>query len=194
MENYYSIERYYPDEIDVLYSIIEECGLDMKKRFDLAHWCPPYPIETMRINAEQNNVFGVLRLRGEDAPEVVGTFTIGATGWKYDSMLWENPNHHPLYLGKLAIRPKYQGQGIGSWCMAKIEKLARHWGCQAIRFDAITHHSILLQFYQNLGYTPRGNRCVQDWLTREWEITYFEKVLASESTRLGNRPVSISRL
>ncbi len=170
--------RYAPNQVDVLHSIVTECGIDMKRRFGLTHWAPPYPIETMRRNAEELNVYGVHRPAIAGGVEVVGTFTVGTHGWKYDDSLWTNPGDQPLYLGKLAVRPQFQGQGVGGWCMQQVEDLAREENCQAVRLDAIAGHVPLIRFYKNLDYLERGTRTVQDWRGLEWEIMYLEKLLA----------------
>ena len=172
--NSLTLARYIPSEIDLLHQIVAECGEDMKRRYGLTHWTPPYPIETMRKNANELQVFGV-----HLGNEVLGTFTVGTHGWKDDSQFWANPKHNPLYLGKLAVRPMYQGYGIGGWCIRKVEEMAHEWDCQTIRFDAIAQHANLILFYRNLGYSERGTQRICDWCGREWEIMYLEKVLTS---------------
>jgi GNAT superfamily N-acetyltransferase len=173
--NSLSLIRYIPSEVELLHKIVAECGEDMERRYGLTHWVPPYPIETMRKNAKELYVYGI-----HNGNEIIGTFTVGTHGWKRDDQFWANPTHKPLYLGKLAIRPLYQGSGVGSWCLRRVEKIAHEWDCQAIRFDAIAQHTKLVLFYQNLGYLIRGTQCVMDWCNREWEIVYLEKVFAGD--------------
>jgi GNAT superfamily N-acetyltransferase len=170
-----SIHRYAPAEVEALQRIIAECGEDMLRRYGLAHWVPAYPLEAMRRNALERFVYAV-----QAGKEVIGTFTLGTDGWKHDDKYWANPAHKPLYLTKLAIHPKAQGCGIGSWTVGKIEEIAREWKCEAIRFDAIAKHIKLVLFYQKLGYLERGRQVVTDALEREWEIVYLEKVLAGD--------------
>ena len=172
------IIRYPPEQIEALYQIIVDCGEDMRKRFGLTHWAPPYPIEKMRHNAEEIKVYGVHQL-GKGKNNLVGTFTAGTHGWKYEKSLWKNAKHKPLYLGKLAVRPQYQGSGIGRWCVQKVEQLAHYWGCQVVRFDAIAKHKKLIQFYRNIGYIQRGTRPVIDWYGIEWDVIYFEKIITA---------------
>jgi GNAT superfamily N-acetyltransferase len=168
--------HYEPDQVHILHEIIAECGEDMKQRYGLVHWSPPYPLDFLRRNACKSNVYGIHQTNGH-GEQVIGTFTLGQQNCDYDDSLWANPQHRPLYLGKLAIRPEYQGKGLGKWCVRKVEEFAQAWKCQAIRFDAIAQHTRLLHFYQNLGYHVRGTRSIVDWRGLEWEIVYFEKVL-----------------
>lgn len=170
------IIRYGPDQVQTLHEIIARCGEDMQRRFGLIHWSPPYPLEDLRRNAYELNVYGIHRPNGK-GEEVIGTFTVGTNGWSYDENLWFDRQHRPLYLGKLAIHPEHQGQGLGKWCIRKVEEFAYAWKCQAVRFDAIAQHTRLIQFYRNLGYAVRGTRPVIDWRGLEWEAVYFEKVL-----------------
>jgi GNAT superfamily N-acetyltransferase len=172
-----TIVRCAPEEVEPLHAIVAECGKDMKRRFNLAHWDPPYPLETMRRHAAEINVYGVrCKTPGRD-DELVGTFTAGSHGWKYDDRLWADPSQPAFYLGKLAVRPCYQGQGIGRWCMQRVESLARVSNCTTVRFDAIAAHIKLILFYKNLGYLERGTRLITDWRGLEWEIVYLEKCL-----------------
>jgi GNAT superfamily N-acetyltransferase len=161
-----------PDEVDALYQIICECGEDMARRFGLTHWFPPYGIETMREHAIDRDVHAVF----EDN-KLVGTFTTGTHGWKYDDGLWMDRSCRALYLGKLAVLPSRQGRGVGTWCMQQVEQQARQRGCRAVRFDALATHTKLINYYHKLAYESRGNLTVTDWLGRDWVVTVFEKVL-----------------
>jgi GNAT superfamily N-acetyltransferase len=170
------LRHYDPDDVEILHTILVECGRDMNQRFDLSHWDPPIPLDMMRKISRERNLFGVHYRQGQ-VEDVVGTFAVRTSGWKYDLVDWSNLALKPLYLYKLAVRPGFQGKGIGAWCMRKVEDLARAWECQVIRFDAISKNAALLAFYQNLGYQIRGTRLVTDWRGKQWDITFFEKEL-----------------
>ncbi len=169
--------RYAPERVDRLHDIVAECGVDMHRRYGLSHWFPPYPIETMRRNAQEMHVYGIHRPADDGRSEPVGTFTVGTGGWKHDDSVWSDLSHRPLYLHKLAVRPEQQGRGIGRWAVQQVERIAWEWDCQTVRFDAIARHVALIQFYRNLGYRTRGTQVVPDWRGLEWEIMYLEKVI-----------------
>jgi GNAT superfamily N-acetyltransferase len=54
------------------------------------------------------------------------------------------------------VLPEYQGRGIGTWCMRRVERLARGAGCVAVRLDAYERYAELLRFYEKLGYRRKG--------------------------------------
>ena len=76
---------------------------------------------------------------------------------------------------RLAVLPEAQGRGIGRWCMARAEALARERGCAFLRLDVHGGHTGLAQFYQGQGYEPRGTVAVRS--PDEPGLLCFEKWL-----------------
>jgi len=156
--------------------IIRLCGEAMRDRFGLEHWIPPYPLERLQQDALKKAVYAVY----EDGA-LAGTVTIGTRGLDYlPGNFWADPAAPALYLSKLAIRPDRQGGGLGTWCMAQVEALAAAQGCTVIRFDAIAAHSLLLRFYERLGYPVRGLTTVIDLQGRAQNVAVFEKALQKQ--------------
>lgn len=148
----YQIEKIGADEVEAVHEILRKCGQDMKLRFGLGHWDPPYPLHLMRRDAEEGKVHAVL----EDE-RTVATFTIGLEApFYYDPTIWQAPNARALYVNRLAVLPELQGSAIGTWCMKTIEDAARNEGCAAVRLDVYGRHAKLLEFYAGLGYSRRG--------------------------------------
>jgi GNAT superfamily N-acetyltransferase len=175
-----------PEEVAPLHQIIKRCGEDMFQRFGLCHWHPVFPVETMRKDAMAKSIYGVYR---EDL--LAGCFTVGTSGWKYPPDLWERPGDRALYLSKAAILPELQNQGLGKWCVEKVEQLARESGCSAVRLSAITDHALLLRFFERLGYGARGSLWIKDWRGVSREITVFEKAVAA--SRVSAEPPVLDR-
>src|SRR5665213_1907076 len=113
------------DEVEPLHAIVWECGRDIAERFGMIHWLPPYSIEAMRESTVSRNVHAIYA-----DSDIVGTFTTGTHGWKYDEHIWADRSHKAIYLGKLAIRPSLQGTGIGSWVLSQVEQQAHDLHCQ----------------------------------------------------------------
>ena len=70
---------------------------------------------------------------------------------------------HTCHIGKLAVKPDLQDQGIGSMLMSEIESLFP----AVDRFELFTGHrsNKNLYLYKKLGYVVYENRFVNDGLT-----------------------------
>lgn len=167
-----------PGGVDELHEILKKCGEDLKEKFDLGrYWNPPYPLELMRRDAEEREVCAV---RVES--RTVGTFTVSHRPPPYYDRekymeMWSDPKGKAMYVGRLAVLPEFQGRGIGTWCIRKIEGLAWASECVAVRLEAYDKYSRLLDFYDKLGYRRRGTI----WW-RDLGAICYEKVLSDQNT------------
>src|SRR5687767_13331551 len=110
-----------PADVDPLHAIVAACGRDLRDSLGLSHWVPPYPLDRMRHDASEREVWVIW----QDGM-AVGTFTIGETPIAdYEPDIWSAPFERALYLNRLAIRPQLQGGGLGRAAMLEIERLAR---------------------------------------------------------------------
>lgn len=140
-----------PDKVEDPHTVLKRCGEDLKQK-GLEHWESPYPIEALRKDAEERMVY---RLRLDR--ELAGTFTIGTKPLEYyDENIWSSPGEKAMYVSHLAVLPGKQGNGIGTWCMREIERVAVEEECGSVRLDAYEKHHRLLEFYEKLGYEKRG--------------------------------------
>ena len=147
----YQIKEVKSEEIAIVHEIIKKCGERLKFEFGLSHWDPPYPIQLLRKDAKEKNVYAVTM--GE---QTLATFTVSTRPLPYYfPELWLHPNQKAVYVSHLAVLPERQGKGIGSWCMREIEQIAISWDCQAVRLDAYERYNKLLEFYDKLGYERR---------------------------------------
>jgi ribosomal protein S18 acetylase RimI-like enzyme len=161
-------------QIDEAYNIIEECGKNMAERLGLNHWNPPdITPEIMCEYAREKRVYGV---KIENKEKIIATFIVEQIP-QYDK---NHIGNSILYFSKLAVLCEYQGQGIGTYCVKEIEKLARQNNCKAVRCDALMEHKRLIKTYHcNLNYD------IVDIITKiskrqknqEWKLVLFEKVL-----------------
>jgi ribosomal protein S18 acetylase RimI-like enzyme len=61
------------------------------------------------------------------------------------------------YLGMFAIRPGYQGAGIGKQCLQQAESYAQQqWGAAAMLMTVITLRTELIAYYERRGYRRTG--------------------------------------
>lgn len=84
------------------------------------------------------------------------------------------PCRTPLYLTTMAVAPKYQLQGIGSACLAEVDRLATEWPADAIRLDAYDLPAGAPGFYLKNGYTE-----VRRAAYHGTPLVYFEKLISS---------------
>ena len=165
-----------PDEIEPLQEIVRLCGVDIGARFGLMFWSPPPPLALMRRHAAEKAVYAVW-----DGGEAVATFTLGLSGWLEQSVpFWADADHRAAYLSRLAVRPDRQGQGIGRWCLAEAERLARAQDCRAIRLDAIRVFAPPIALYRRLGYEERGVIVWTNWYGVLKELMLMEKPLGGD--------------
>jgi ribosomal protein S18 acetylase RimI-like enzyme len=171
-----TLHKAMPDEIEPLQEIVRLCGEDIGACFGLTFWSPPPPIELMRRHAAENAVYAV-----QEADEAVATFTLGLSGWPEQSEpFWTDADHRAAYISRLAVRPDRQGQGIGRWCLAEVERLARAQDCRAIRLDAIRAFALPIALYRQLGYEERGIVLWTNWYGIPRELLLMEKLLGGD--------------
>ena len=94
----------------MVHDILRQCGEDMKERFGLTHWIPPYPLHLLRQSAQEKRVYAVC-----DTEQAIATFTLGNQAPPYYAQLgniWESEQARAVYLNRLAVHPRWQGQGM----------------------------------------------------------------------------------
>ncbi|WP_220197378.1 GNAT family N-acetyltransferase [Ktedonospora formicarum] len=166
-----SIRQIKPEEVDELHELLRKCGEDMRDRFGLSHWVPPYPLDQMRESTVNQRVYAV-----EGETGLVATFTLDTQAPPYYRPdIWEEPNAQAIYLHRLAVLPALQGQGIGSWCLKSIETHALTENYDAIRLDAFAPHRTLLKFYRKANYHWRATLTIQIPRRGSNDIACFEK-------------------
>ncbi len=174
-----TLHKAQPGEVEDLQEIVRLCGEDIGARFGLTFWSPPPPIELMRRHASEKAVYAV-----RDGGEVVATFTLGLSGWPEEAVpFWADAGHRAAYLSRLAVRPDRQGQGIGRWCLAGVERLAREQDCRAVRLDAIRAFAPPVALYRRLGYEERGVIAWTNWYGVPRELLLMELLLGEDGGR-----------
>lgn len=144
------MEQVSPDQVTMVHPILEAAAIDLKQRYGLDHWEPPYPLELLRRDAAQNMVFACY-----DEGNLVATMTLSVDPPPYVAA-WQTPACEALYVSHLAVLPGHQRQGIGTRCMRAAEHIALQIGVAAVRLDAYAQHHDLLIFYERLGYGRAG--------------------------------------
>ena len=91
-------------------------------------------------------------LRGEDSHMVA----VESDGRLLACCQLENRRGH-AYFGMFAVRPEFQGGGLGRQVLAEAERLAREeWGATQMHLTVITARQELIAWYERRGYTRTG--------------------------------------
>ena len=156
------------DSIISLHTLLAACGKEMYEKLKLMHWHPFMDLYKFESLMRGKDLFGVYR-----NAVAIATFNLSSDprDYYFDN-LWSNPEEKAFYVGQLGTHPQLQGQGIGKWCMQQIERLAYEAECKAIRFDGLSQHPWLKNFYEKLGFQFCGTI-----KPAQWELACFEKVL-----------------
>ena len=121
-------------------SILNACGKDMARKYNLHHWDNPYikSFAIVCLCVLKNEVF---LLYSDKSP--VATFQIKV-------------KNETLHFEKLGTLPSAAGQGIGSLCMKKIETIAQKRGCNKVVMEVYEPSQHAITFYEHKGYKSVG--------------------------------------
>ena len=121
--------------------ILKDCGDDMYNKNGLAHWKNSY-FKTLLITiylSLRNKVWLIT-----ENSEGVATFQTRITG---DS----------LHFSKLAVRPSFAGQGIGSVCLECMENIARENDVYKLTCEVYDKSEHARSFYEKRGFVENGS-------------------------------------
>ena len=132
--------------------ILYKCGKDMAQKRGLHHW------DNIRLKwwiiivlcTVRNDIF--LVYKGQTA---VATFQI-------------RKQNQLLTFQKLATSPEFAGNGTGTFCLNKIEELAKMEKYEEIICEVYDKSEHAIQFYQNRGYVIEG--AVKTRKYNEWKL------------------------
>jgi len=85
------------------------------------------------------------------------------------------PKPDGLYLGKLAVEPDLQGQGLGRQMVAFAEARARALGLPQVELETRVELTENHRFYLSLGYAEAG-RSAHPGLARVTSVRYVKRV------------------
>lgn len=120
--------------------ILNACGKDMAQKYDLHHWDNPY-LKTFVIVClcviknevflicERNNPVATFQIKGQDKT---------------------------LRFEKLGILPANAGNGIGSYCVHRIERIAYERGYKKIAMEVYQPSKHAINFYEHKGFVVVG--------------------------------------
>lgn len=122
--------------------ILKECGEDMYAKYGLAHWRNSY-FKTLLIifyTALKNSVYACF----DEDSTMIATFQT-------------KRREGILYFSKLAVLPALSGNGIGSFCLNQIEKMAADENVPFVRCEVYDRSEHAYNFYISHGYKKAGS-------------------------------------
>ena len=127
-------------KLNVVAQILNACGKDMAKKYDLHHWDNRY-LKTLIIVGLCDLKYTLYLLY--DGIKPIATFMIKRNG-------------ETLHFEKLGTYPSESGKGIGSFCMKKIEELAKEESCKKVSMEVYEPNQHAISFYERKGYVVVG--------------------------------------
>lgn len=113
--------------------------------------------------------------------ELVSTITV-VKGSSAEECLWyQKPE--VFFFTQFAVRPKYQGLGLGGKLMDLIERYADDEDAHEISLDTSEHAHHLISMYKARGYRFVGHT--------QWDLTNYRSVILSKAL-IEARPASLS--
>jgi GNAT superfamily N-acetyltransferase len=142
-------------------------ALDLTERYGKGYWS---------AKVSERGVLGGMRdgyvLIARRGTAIVGGCRLSTRKpWAIDASYF-TPCVRPLYLTDMAVRPDYQGKGIGRALLAEAARLAEGWPANSIRLDAFNADAGAGDFYERCGFQRVGLATYRDV-----PLVYYELLL-----------------
>lgn len=106
------------------------------------------------------------------AEDMVGTLGLE---WR-DAEVWpDSDTAGAAYLHRLAVCPRHHGRGLGQFAVSWAEQAATARGRPLLRLDAVAANKRLCDWYERLGFTPKGEVLLPGWTRASMR---FERCIA----------------
>ncbi len=117
--------------------------------------------QELAVAIERGVVFVAERSEGQIAAAVVLSWSGGK--------LWPLPKDDAGYVSKLTVRRDISGHGVGLALLRWIERMARSVGKKYVRLDCLASNHRLCKYYEDAGYTPKGEVEAHSYRLRLYE-------------------------
>jgi len=164
------------EHAEAILRIRQEAAADLYEKLGPGPWGRGGKVESIRQRIREGdpeNLRLMTLFMAANAGEPVGTValsTVRPNFWR--KKYWTEPEAKALGVFGLAIDPKFQRQGVGTFVMRETESLAEEHGIRYVRLDAYSVNPFSTTFYRNIGYDERGEIDL-----RELKLTLFEKAV-----------------
>lgn len=135
-------------DISQIMGVARACTRDMIDR-KIYQWNDAYPSRSVfEKDVDRNELYVI-----EIGKTVVGAIVISSLmDEEYKAVRWLTENGPNVYIHRLCVHPKYQGQGLAGRMMAYAEKRATEGGLASVRLDTFSQNKANQRFYEKRGY------------------------------------------
>ena len=141
------------EEIGEILKITKACAEHLISQ-NIFQWNESYPSKEAFENDMKRKELYVF----SEKDDIIGCITISPKIDKeYLSINWLTPNKNNLYVHRLAVHPKYQGEGFAQELMNFTENFAIKNKFKSIRLDTFSKNTRNQKFYELRGYQKLGN-------------------------------------
>lgn len=140
--------------------ILKACGDDMYSKYGLKHWKNGYlkTILIVILCAIKNSLYAVF----DNSGLMIATFQTR----RMDDA---------LHFSKLAVLPSSSSRGVGSYCIAEIETMAKSYGLSKLKCEVYDKSLYAYAFYEKRGFVRIG-----EMNTLKYSEFILEKRLSEE--------------
>ena len=136
------------NDLNDIVDLVTACRLNMEEQ-NIYQWNHTYPLaKDFEKDISKEELFVK-----ESGGEVIGCVVLSLEMDEfYKNVSWKDSNHKALYVHRLAVLPKFQGQGIARELMDFAEDYALKNNIQSVRLDTFSQNKRNQKFYLNRGY------------------------------------------
>ena len=140
-------------EITNILTLTKDCAKHMIDK-GIYQWNEHYPSRhAFEEDIKRNELF-VLEIN----KEIQGTVVISTLmDDEYFPINWLTPNGNNIYIHRLSVHPKLQGQGYAQQLMAFAEQYTKDKGHVSVRLDTFSQNKRNQFFYEARGYHRLGD-------------------------------------
>lgn len=147
--NFRKIEK---KDKDKVLELFKEAAEKINK-MNIDHWQywknpPKEKIEWVEEGILNNEFFFINELNGKN----IGMVRI----LDEDLLYWGKQKEKAKYVHSLVIKEDYNGKGLGTKILQKIETTAKTDNCKYLRLDADSKNPKLCQYYEKIGFEKMG--------------------------------------
>jgi len=140
-------------DINKIIEVTKACAQDMIDK-NIYQWNEFYPNKTAFQKDIERQECYVLDIENQ----VVGCIIISTLmDEEYVPISWLTDNHLNIYIHRLAVHPKIQGQGYAQQLMGFAEHHAKENNYTSIRLDTFSQNKRNQKFYELRGYKKLGD-------------------------------------